>query len=147
MARPVTSRPPSIRRIRSGFLALAILLAAAGASFAETPTVTVELIGFEFVPREVTIAPGTAVRWVDTDGMFHSVSNGTGSDDPNAFLLFNEVLASPGQEFVFTFAAAGEYPYFCLFHEALDMKGRVTVGPATATDATTWGKIKATSGF
>jgi plastocyanin len=69
-----------------------------------------------FRPAEVTVPVGAAVRWVNEDATFHTV---TASDServrrPNG--LFDAVLDAEGEEFTRTFDQPGSYPYYCQPH-------------------------------
>lgn len=79
----------------------------------------------KFVPATISIKAGESVTWVNPGG-FHSVTGGTGAAAKDA--------ASPMQQptgqwssYKATFPKAGSYPYYCEPHEALGMKGTVTV--------------------
>ena len=100
---------------------------AADAAPAHAPIVVVTISGFTFSP--VTIARGTTVRWVNASRAPHTVTSGASSDpSDNPGALFDKTLPR-GQSFEFTFADAGEQPYFCRFHEGSGMTGVVTVLP------------------
>ena len=74
----------------------------------------------------VRITTGQTVRWQWGDG-FHTVTSGTGAEDPNSGLLF-DAPSDPGHTtFDFTFNDAGTVPYYCAFHELFNMKGIVIV--------------------
>ncbi len=96
--------------------------------------VTITMVDFTFSPRDVTIQIGETVTWVNPDGMFHTVTNGPDSGDPEAGLLFDTYfLGDFEQTFSYAFADSGVYPFLCRFHEPLDMKGTVTVLAANGT--------------
>ena len=98
-------------------------------------TVIVQTSGLNFVPANIVIEPGTTVRWIETSGIDHTVTEGT---DP-AFVgtaLFNAPLTAASPVFEFTFTAAfvaanprpgGVYDYYCLPHFFAGMVGTVTV--------------------
>jgi plastocyanin len=138
MPRPATSL--------AALVALSIVAACPAGALASTTVVTIE--GFSFTPRDVVIAVGDTVKWVLVDG-FHTTTNGLDNSDPAAGTLWDEMIGSGS--FSYAFTAIGHYPYFCRFHEALDMKGSVKVTrraiSVIATSAedredTTWGRIK-----
>jgi len=81
----------------------------------------------------VHITPGQAVMFKWHDG-FHTTTNGTGSTDPNSGLLWNQSLDSAPNDTVYTqmFPNAGTFPFYCVFHEASNMKGVIIVGAVTA---------------
>jgi plastocyanin len=69
-----------------------------------------------FRPAEVTVRPGGAVRWVNDDATFHTV---TSTDSltrrvPNG--RFDAVLDDPAETFSVTFDRPGSYPYYCQPH-------------------------------
>jgi plastocyanin len=89
-----------------------------------------------FIPRDITIPMGETVKWVWEEG-FHTTTSGTGSADPQAGALWDEFITSSDTTFSFQFNDEGVFPYFCIPHESLDMKGTVTVeAPAGVGDDT-----------
>lgn len=74
----------------------------------------------------VRIDAGQTVRWHLVNGT-HTVTNGTGSLDPDAGTLFSASLSLSTPDFDHTFASAGVFPFFCIPHEGFDMKGVVVV--------------------
>jgi plastocyanin len=72
----------------------------------------------------VTIFQGETVLWKWVSGL-HTVTDGTGAADPTAGSLFDQTISSG--EFAFTFDDPGVVPFFCRFHEGLNMKGAVVV--------------------
>jgi plastocyanin len=88
----------------------------------------------------VRIMVGQTVRWVWNDG-FHTLTSGTGFDDPNMGLVFDQAIDMDNTSFEFTFTTAEIVPYFCQPHEFFDMKGVVVVSepvgaPSPSADAT-----------
>lgn len=73
---------------------------------------------------QTTIKAGTAVQWLSTDGMAHTV---TSSSTPPAFPEF-QVPAS-GYSAPMTFNTPGTFPYFCSIHGARAQNGTLTVTP------------------
>jgi plastocyanin len=89
----------------------------ADASAAEFTRVVID--NFAYSPREITVAPGSRVLWVNRDDVPHTV---TSSTKPKAF----DSGALDGEEsFTFTFQAPGTYDYFCAVHP--HMTGKVIV--------------------
>ncbi|MBA8889765.1 plastocyanin [Dokdonella fugitiva] len=86
------------------FTAIAIASAPAAA---QAPAV-VEITKFAYAPREITVAPGTTVRWTNHDETPHTVTDKVGE------------LASPGLDtgdlYEHAFANEGDYPYTCAVH-------------------------------
>ncbi len=89
----------------------------------------------------VHISVGQTVLWVWVNGT-HTVTNGTGSLDPNAGTLFDQPMDNLDTTFSFTFGDVGTVPFFCRYHEGAGMKGVVVVSSAVPTTATTWGAVK-----
>jgi plastocyanin len=85
--------------------------------------------GPRFDPDEITIVVGDTIRFVSVTGD-HTVTSGTGSDDPNAGDLFNAVV-DEGDDFRYIFNSAGTVDYFCIPHEEDGMTGQVTVNAPT----------------
>lgn len=81
-------------------------------------TVVVLMYQYTFCPDEITVKPGTTVRWVNVERTSHSVWL---KDRPESDRLF------VGENWEFTFVAPGEYPYLCGPHESNAMAGRVIV--------------------
>jgi len=89
--------------------------------------------GFVFNPAHVTVAAGTTVRWTNRAAVPHTITSGASSrtaDQPGA--LVDHALPS-GARFELTLTTAGEWPYFCRYHEGMGMVGLVTVtaGPVS----------------
>jgi plastocyanin len=88
----------------------------------EGPEVTLVEIdvtgGNTFNPDDVTIAPGTTVRWVLTGGI-HTVT-------PDGHTEWTErTLDSAGETFDHRFDETGDFPYFCELHPG--MTGTIAV--------------------
>jgi len=88
-------------------------------------TVTVEMLEGpnRFEPRDITIAPGTTVTWVDVSGT-HTTNSDTGLWDSG------ERRLEVGESFSFTFQQPGVYDYYCRPHRNAGMVGRVIVSTA-----------------
>jgi len=84
-----------------------------------------------FIPATVTIDVGGEVTWSNDDTAAHTVTSGSAADglDGN----FDSSLFMVGTTFSWTFAEAGEYPYFCMVHPW--MVGTVIVVEAMAEEA------------
>ena len=70
----------------------------------------VEIDNFVFKPKELTIAVGTKVTWVNKDDVPHTA---TSSDDPPAF---DSKALDTDDKYSFTFTKPGTYKYFCKVH-------------------------------
>jgi plastocyanin len=87
------------------YILLATVLLFAGSVQAE-PTITVEK--FAFTPKEITIAPGTKVVWINKDETPHTVS----ANDKT----FLSKAMDTDDKYEYTFANAGDFSYFCTLH-------------------------------
>ena len=63
---------------------------------------------FAFTPKELTVKPGTTIRWTNKDDIPHTVT----SDSK----VFDSPVLDSNQSFQFTFANAGRFTYFCKLH-------------------------------
>jgi len=103
---------------------------------------TVDMVGLEFRPREVSVPVGGTVEWVNESDIGHTVtayedrlpegatywaSGGFGSEATAREDLEGGLVAAGGT-YTHTFETAGEHPYFCVPHEGSGMTGVVTVG-------------------
>ena len=84
---------------------------------AANASATIRIDNLAFLPAEITIAPGTLLTWVNSDGIPHSVRAKNEA--------FRSRLLEPEQQFSFTFTAPGTYEYYCAEHPK--MKGTVIV--------------------
>ena len=106
------------RAVSSGIAgAFVLTFACCGARAADY---TIHIDNFAFTPAALTIKSGDKVTWKNGDDIPHNVV----SSDRSAFR--SKVMDS-GQEFSFTFTAAGSFEYFCALHP--HMKGVVIVAP------------------
>ena len=83
--------------------------------------VEVTLTNYEFTPADLTIEPGTTVRWVNQTNTFHTVTPDGHSEWASAS------LSEMGETFTHTFDTEGTFPYYCDPHRSLGMTGSVTV--------------------
>lgn len=75
---------------------------------------------FVFDPAEVTISPGTTVRWINETAVLHTVT-------PRDHDEWERVeLDESGETFEHTFETTGTFDYFCEPHEST-MQGTITV--------------------
>lgn len=84
---------------------------------AASPRVTID--NFAFEPKELTVAPGTTVTWVNHDDVPHTA---TSRNDPPAF---DSKTLDTDQTYSFTFTRPGTYTYYCKVHN--HMTGTVIV--------------------
>ena len=93
------------------------------ASAAATATVTIE--NFAFSPKKLTIAPGTAVTFINKDQIEHSA---TADKDKSGNVAFDSGELSQNKTYKFTFKKAGTYTYGCTYHPM--MHGKIVVSAA-----------------
>ena len=91
---------------RSALLFTAIAIASAPAA-AQAPAV-VDITKFAYEPREITVAPGTTIRWTNRDETPHTVTD-KGGELASAGL-------DTGDRYEHTFRTEGDYPYYCAVH-------------------------------
>lgn len=92
----------------------------------------VEMVDTSFDPVRVSVDTGTAVEWVNEDGVEHDVTAAKFHDSA-ADWDFSTALAA-GERATHTFESAGVYEYYCTIHGEGTMCGAVLVGGA-ALDA------------
>ncbi len=97
--------------------------------------------GYKFVPENITIKAGDAIKWVNVSGGPHNVAFINVADaaakaqiDANMHGVKMGDLSGPlmlqaNEAYTISFAsvAAGKYDYNCTPHVAMNMKGTVTV--------------------
>ena len=83
-----------------------------------------------FSPNPTNVNPGQNVTWTNGDSQFHTVTSGTGPDDPNVANEFDSKALSPGERFSHVFnnesLVGTNLAYFCQIHPA--MVGTITIG-------------------
>ena len=82
--------------------------------------VKVSIDNFSFTPKDLTVAVGSRVTWMNHDDVPHTVT----SEDKK----FASKALDTDDLFSFTFSDAGAFPYFCKIHPR--MTGTVTVNAA-----------------
>jgi plastocyanin len=107
-------KPHENRDFVISYSSIAGRMAAATPASASAADVTIR--GFAFGPAKLTVAPGRAVTWVNSDDSPHQV---TIKDLPRSEMLLK------GQAHSQTFSTAGTYDYICGLHP--NMKGTVEV--------------------
>jgi plastocyanin len=83
----------------------------------DAKTVEVIISNFTFTPNELTIAPGTTVKWINQDDIPHLVAEKA--------LAFKSQALDTNDSFSFTFTKPGDVQYFCVLHP--HMTGKITV--------------------
>jgi plastocyanin len=88
----------------------------------------IEVKDNEFVPKTCKVKAGTKVEWVWKGAMEHDVVSGakSGSRCTKDTKFPSSTLLTTGT-YSHTFSAAGDYPYFCTPHCAVDMTGTIKV--------------------
>jgi plastocyanin len=93
------------------------LLAALGTAPTAPPPPTVHIKDFAYRAATLTVAPGTAVRFVNDDGEAHTVTAVDRS--------FDSTGLDSGDAWTHRFTKPGTYAYFCALHPY--MKGVIVV--------------------
>jgi plastocyanin len=127
-------------------LAVGPLLLAAVSASAQTSGPEVKATAEnKFDPPTIEVKVGDKVTWT-ADGI-HSVNGGTtGQQDPSSPIKGSDIGF---KTYSVTFDKAGTYPYFCLPHFSLGMKGEVVVtkdGPTAGSGAPSAGGTAAGPG-
>jgi plastocyanin len=88
-----------------------------GAVAAQDATDVITIDNFTFSPKELTVAVGTTVKWVNHDDIPHTVVEKT--------TTFRSKALDTDDSYSFTFTSAGTFDYFCGLHP--HMVGQVIV--------------------
>ena len=81
------------------------------ASVAADAVATVDISKLAFGPREITIAPGSKVRWVNHDQVPHAVASAQGQ----GMVIASKAMGTDGR-YEATFPEEGDYSYYCTVH-------------------------------
>ncbi len=87
----------------------------------ESGVVEIQLLDQSFSRSQLTIEPGTTVRWVNQGNIDHTVT----PDGHNEWQ--RATFSDEGDTFEHTFETEGEFPYFCEPHQSLGMVGTIVV--------------------
>jgi plastocyanin len=81
----------------------------------------------DYDPEELTASAGAEVSVVNEDTVPHTVTSGTGPQDPNSAQLFDTSLINGGESATLSLAqvTAGQYDYYCIVHPY--MTGKISV--------------------
>lgn len=90
-------------RLLSGSLLALISFSAVAADGA-----VVEIRKFAFAPKEITVPPGTTIRWTNADETPHTIIASDGS--------FVSKAMDTDDRYEHTFASEGDFNYFCTLH-------------------------------
>ncbi|MGJ5180679.1 cupredoxin domain-containing protein [Bradyrhizobium oligotrophicum] len=93
---------PSV--LRGACLAAVLLL---GATPLRAETINVTIDNFTFTPAQVTVKVGDTVTWTNHDDIPHTVVSAG---------KYRSKTLDTDDSFSFTFAARGDYTYFCSLH-------------------------------
>ena len=100
----MTRRDILIRGV--SFTAAALLLPLANRK-ARAETAAVSIDNFTFAPAELKLKVGDTVTWINHDDIPHTVVSAG---------KFRSKTLDSDDSFTFTFAAPGDYTYFCSLH-------------------------------
>jgi Cupredoxin-like domain len=82
-----------------------------------TDSTPAKITDVAFEPADLTVAPGTTIRWTNAGKDPHTVTAVKGEWDSGNI--------APGKDFTATFTQPGKFEYYCKHHK--DMKGTITV--------------------
>ncbi|GLH79827.1 amicyanin [Bradyrhizobium sp. SSBR45G] len=86
---------------------LAFTAAVLGATPLRAETIKVTIDNFTFTPADVTVKVGDTVTWTNHDDIPHTVVSAG---------KYRSKTLDTDDSFSFTFAASGDYKYFCSLH-------------------------------
>jgi plastocyanin len=89
-------------------LLFAIPLAVAAHLAFAADALTVEIKKFAFEPKEITVAPGTKITWVNRDETPHQIKAGDGG--------FVSPAMDTDDKYERVFAKEGDFSYVCTLH-------------------------------
>jgi plastocyanin len=72
-----------------------------------------------FQPNPINVKVGNTVTWVNDDGVTHTITSGSGPNDPNYGSQFDSGLVAEGQTFTHAFKTVAEFNYFCQIHPSM----------------------------
>jgi len=88
-----------------------------GAVAAQDATNVITIDNFTFSPKELTVAVGTTVKWVNHDDIPHTIVEKK--------TTFRSKALDTDDSYSYTFASAGTFDYFCGLHP--HMVGQIIV--------------------
>jgi plastocyanin len=117
--------------VRARWIAVSVGLLACGGGDGSAPTgpgagiVITLTAGSRFSPNDLTVNPGTVVRWSSATSTFHTIT----PDNPQQPGVWNRTeSASTGTVLTHTFNVSGQtYTYHCETHLAEGMIGTIRV--------------------
>jgi plastocyanin len=105
------------------------LMSLAATTANATDVVTVAIEKFAFSPKDITVAPGTKIVWINKDQIPHTISTADKS--------FMSKAMDTDDKFEQTFVNAGDFSYFCTLHPFMTGTVHVRVAPGAAATAST----------
>ena len=99
--------PVSLRSFGIRLALAAAIVLQFGATSAHAQEVNVTIDNFTFNPPELKVKVGDTVTWTNRDDIPHLVVSAG---------KFRSKALDTDNSFSFTFASAGDYPYFCSLH-------------------------------
>jgi plastocyanin len=85
------------------------------------PENTIGMANDKFSPVTMTINRGETITWVNSDEEVHTATSDISEGG------WNTGDIAPGTSRSITFHSAGTYPYHCLYHFSMGMKGTIIV--------------------
>lgn len=85
------------------------------------------MVGSQFKPRNIQIATGATVTWMNEDSTAHTVTNASDNWSKDANVL-------GGEQATHTFDESGVYDVYCTYHGSADLSGmsmKIGVGDAS----------------
>jgi len=99
--------PTTFRALGASLAVAAALTLSFGGAPAHAETIAVTIDNFTFGPPELKVKVGDTVTWTNHDDIPHTVVSAG---------KFRSKTMDTDDSFSFTFAAAGDYKYFCSLH-------------------------------
>jgi plastocyanin len=117
--RPAAARLAISRAVVVAMLSGPILgaMLAFGAVAAQDATNVITIDNFTFSPKELTVAVGTTVKWVNHDDIPHTIVQKK--------TTFRSKALDTDDSYSYTFTSVGDFDYFCGLHP--HMVGKVIV--------------------
>jgi plastocyanin len=117
--RPTAARLAISRAVVVAMLSGPILgaMLAFGAVAAQDATNVITIDNFTFSPKELTVAVGTTVKWVNHDDIPHTIVQKK--------TTFRSKALDTDDSYSYTFTSVGDFDYFCGLHP--HMVGKVIV--------------------
>lgn len=81
-----------------------------------------------FLLAEISIRPGTTVRWTNDEDVFHTVTSTDSLQVLQPSGLFDHSMSESGESFEFAFPDSGSFHYYCRVHAEF-MTGTIVVQP------------------